>query len=53
MSDLFDDFITGVIVIAIFGGIHGLTKGMAEKAAQAHKKGLMSYSTYTRMLTSK
>jgi hypothetical protein len=51
MERLINDFIAGVIVLAFFGGIHGFTKLIGEKAARAHENGLMSYSQYTKMLT--
>lgn len=42
---------TGFIVLAIFGALGGLTEIMGAKAGAAHKRGLMSYSAYTRALT--
>jgi hypothetical protein len=51
MERLINDFFTGLVVIAIFGGVHGCTKVIGMKAVESHKKGLMSYKEYTKLLT--
>ena len=53
MTTLIDDFFRGLIIISFLAAANSLTKAMFEKAAQAHKVGLMSYSKYTKMLTDK
>ncbi len=49
---LFDDLFKGFVTLSIIAAFsHGCSvKDMAGKAANAHKKGLSSYSDYTKML---
>ncbi|USN48532.1 MAG: hypothetical protein H6626_05415 [Pseudobdellovibrionaceae bacterium] len=47
------DMFKGLMILSIFAIIQNgcSVRNMAEKAAQAHKKGLTSYGAYSRALT--
>jgi len=53
MERLISDFFTGIVILAIFGAVNGLTMALGKKAVNAHKNGLMSYSEWTKQLTGK
>jgi len=51
MGSLIKDIINGFIILSIGRALHGLTKAMGTKAANAHRVGLMSYKSFTKKLT--
>lgn len=51
MEKLINEIITGFIILAVWSALHGFTKSMGEKAAEAHRQGPMSYLKYTKKLT--